>query len=159
MKIVSVSRRILSWVLCMAIVMPCWTGIARSEDGDSGAAKCRSIVGAEVCESKIPDVSGTYSGTINDAIGGAGSITVSVEQKGRSLTGLWSTSYPHAAGLSGTLTGTVSKTAIEAKLTTPYARCFYHVIATIGAASFAGTFSDTRHCPEDDSGSFTLNRS
>ncbi len=112
-----------------------------------------------LCVSTIPDVAGTYAGTIDDSAGGQGTLSLTVEQNGKQITGVWSTAYsePGFEGLSGTLTGTVSKTGIRATLKSTIRRCHYLAIATIASTSFQGTFTGI-HCPEDDSGTFVINK-
>ena len=83
---------------------------------------------------------------------------MTIQQKRTHITGIWSTSYPNGDGNSGTLTGTVSKTAVRAKLTTRLAHCFYTVLVSIQRGSFQGTFTDSPRCPQEDSGSLTIPR-
>lgn len=109
--------------------------------------------------SKIPDVAGSYTGTLQDADSGPGTITLTIAQKGNHITGVWGTSYPNGEGNGGRLTGTVSRTSVHAKLTTPFAHCFYTVLVSISVDRFQGTFADNRRCPEEDGGSFTIPRS
>ncbi|MGO9606431.1 MAG: hypothetical protein ACLQAT_24080 [Candidatus Binataceae bacterium] len=138
--------------------------IAPQDDGDAvvapdgDAGRCHSFVGERICI-EIPDVAGTYTGAIDDSVGGQGTLNLTVEQNGKHITGVWSTTYPEPGyeGLSGTLTGTVSTTDIRATLKSTIRRCHYLAIATIASTSFQGTFTGI-HCPEDDSGTFVINK-
>ena len=75
---------------------------AQEAPQSESAAKCDSIGVTQnrsflqICASKIPDVSGNYTGVVNDAFSGQGTITLSVQQKQKKITGLWSTSFPKA---------------------------------------------------------------
>lgn len=133
-------------------------GIARAQESEPDAA-CQPTQNRSFLKcSKIPDVAGLYNGTLVDALSGPGTIALNIQQDGKKITGFWNTFYPNNTTAGGPLTGTVSKTAIRAKLTTDYNRCFYHVVVSIRPDEFRGTFVTTRGCPEEDSGSFTIPR-
>ena len=139
-----------------AVVLLSWLGVSLALE-QLPEVDCN--VGAAIaCKGKIPDISGTYTGAVQDAISGSGTISLGIEQRKKRITGIWDTSYPNGTGASGSLTGTVSKTSIKAKLTTRYRNCFYHVLVSIHPDSFRGTFVDTRRCPAEDSGSFIIKR-
>jgi len=153
-------------LLCAVALILGVGGSSRAQDDDDAvlapdgdAARCHSIAGARICAPTIPNVAGTYAGAIDDSVGGQGTLNLTVEQNGQHITGVWSTTYPEPGfeGLSGTLTGTVSKTAIRATLKSTIRRCHYLAIATIASTSFQGTFTGI-HCPEDDSGSFVIDK-
>jgi len=147
-------------ILCAAILVFGLSGFVEAQtaqtdqESDSACTSGRSFL----CVPKLPDISGTYTGTLTDAVSGNGTITLSLEQKERHLTGLWSVTYANGQGNSGSLTGTVSKSAVRAKLLTRIPDCFYHALVTISSNGFQGTFVDSARCPEEDSGSFTIPR-
>lgn len=143
--------------LFSAILLSGFNRFALAQTGEFTRAACnQNKVNQNGSCAKIPNLSGSYTGSLTDADSGAGTITLSIQQKGTHITGIWGTSYPNGESNGGTLTGTVSKKAARVKLTTPLPRCFYTVLVSIGTDSLQGTFVDSRHCPEEDSGSFTL---
>jgi hypothetical protein len=154
------ARRSVTWVriFLTAILVLVFSEFALAQEDQVPEAGCTQHRSFLQC-SKIPDISGSYTGSLTDADSGRGTITLTIEQKGTHITGVWGTSYPNGEGNSGALTGTVSKKAVHAKLTTRIAHCFYTVLVSIGADSFQGTFVDSRRCPEEDSGSLTIPRS
>jgi hypothetical protein len=116
----------------------------------------------EVCGVKcgpgIPSIAGTYTGSLTDADSGQGTISLTIQQKKKHISGIWSTSYPNGQGNSGTLTGTVSQKALHAKLTTQLKHCFYTALVSISVTTFRGTFANSPRCPQEDSGHFTIPR-
>jgi hypothetical protein len=110
------------------------------------------------CGPRIPIIAGSYTGSFNDADSGQGTISMTIQQKGKHITGIWGISYQDGQGNGGTLNGTVSKKAVHAKLTTQVKHCFYTVLISISASSFDGTYANNRRCPEEDSGHFTIPR-
>ena len=143
-----------------AAAIPGFGGLTLAQENQLSDASCQPTQNRSFLQcGRIPDISGNYTGSLTDADSGRGTITLTIEQKGTHITGLWGTSYPNGEGNSGALTGTVSKKAVHAKLTTRIAHCFYTVLVSIGPDSFQGTFADSRRCPVEDSGTFTIPRS
>jgi hypothetical protein len=103
-----------------------------------------------------PAVAGTYSGPVDDNTNRRGTLTLSVVQKGKRITGAWSLSYPSDAGVSGRFVGKVFQRAIQAKMSTSIKGCRYLVTATIFQGAFQGNFMTSGRCPEEDSGAFQI---
>jgi len=86
---------------------------AQAWDDSSDDAASQSDVSKS--KSPPPDVSGTYSGTVEDHRFGGGTISGTISQNGSKLSGSWETDVN--GGASGTLKGTVkSNSSVKMKL-------------------------------------------
>ena len=120
-----------------------WTDPADDADVDSQPAA-------------VPDVSGSYSGTIQDAKLGPGEITAEISQTGSTLTGSWDSTF----GGPGTLKGKVkpnSKVHARLKITGGKG-CGLNVQGTFqNGNEIAGKYQVTG-CKRSDHGTFDMFR-
>jgi len=103
-------------------------------------------------KSPPPDVSGTYSGTIEDHRFGAGTISATISQSGSKLSGSWDATF----GGPGTLKGTVkSNGAITARLKIK-GGCGLNAHGTFESGDeISGTYQVTG-CGRSDHGTFDM---
>ncbi len=100
--------------------------IAWAEDWDSSADDADTEADSQ--PAAVPDISGVYSGTVNDHLSGSGSADATISQTNNSLTGTFNTFFN-----SGTLKGKVQ------------ANSKVHMRLTVGGgcgANFKGTFKN-----------------
>lgn len=105
------------------------------------------------------DLSGTWSGTVSDAITGQGTARLTIAHAGSSLTGTWATTYSNAAyNNSGSLTGTATGTNVTATLipTSPTA-CPFTATTTRNGASMSGSYT-TFNCAMAVTGSINISK-
>jgi hypothetical protein len=104
----------------------------------------------------VPDVSGSYSGTIQDAKLGSGAISADIIQNGSDLTGSWDASF----GGPGTLKGKVkpnSKVHARLKITGGKG-CGLNIEGTFqNGNEIAGKYQVTG-CKKSDHGTFDMFR-
>ena len=102
-------------------------------------------------------LTGTWTGTIQDSLVGAGTARVTLAQSGSSLSGTWS----FTAGAdtnSGSLSGSVTGSSLSAMLTPSVpTSCPFQVTATINGNTISGTYAAV-NCTVPISGSLSLTR-
>jgi hypothetical protein len=104
------------------------------------------------------DLSGTWSGLIQDSAGGAGTLRVTFVQSGNSLSGMWTALFSNPANnKGGNLTGTVNGNVIAAMFTTA-GPCSYGVSFTLNGNQIIGTYTSGNTCAAVVSGNFTLTK-
>ena len=71
------------------------------------------------CSGGEEDLTGTWTGTLQDSVGGIGTILLTISQSDSQLTGTWQSTFPDPANNNGgTLSGTVGDPSIALVLTT-----------------------------------------
>lgn len=120
---------------------------------------------ASACESSspsapvVPNVAGTWTGTVNDAVTGQGTVRLTITQSGSSLAGTWATTYAIVSkNNSGSLTGTATSTNVTATLipTSPTA-CPFTAVASRNGNAMSGTYA-TFNCAMAVSGSINVSK-
>ncbi len=120
---------------------------------------------ASACGSSGPsapaasDLSGTWSGTVSDAVTGQGTARLTITQSGSSLAGTWTTTYANAANNnSGSLTGTATGANVTATLipSSPTA-CPFTATATRSGNAITGTYT-TFNCAVAVTGSISVSK-
>ena len=105
-------------------------------------------------------LSGTYVGTIQDSVVGAGTVRITLSQTGSTLSGTWQMTFanPNFTN-SGSLSGTVSGQSITLTLTPSNpTTCPFNVTATMmGANRFVGTYA-AFNCGDTVAGSLDVTR-
>jgi hypothetical protein len=88
-------------------------------------------------------IAGTWTGSINDSLVGAGSVRITFNQSGSGLSGTWSTSFANGVlNNGGSLTGSMNGSNIAATLapSNPL-ECPYNVTATRNGNTITGTYA------------------
>jgi len=127
--------------------------MAQSDEDDGGAASpdCKCMF------KPVPNVTGDYTGTIDDPDNGTGTLTVTLpNQHRRHVEGTWSVTYPNGQTNSGSVDGLVGQKSVKIKFHTSNPHCLYHATATIGTNSLRGTMATSAKCTDPDSGNFDL---
>jgi hypothetical protein len=106
------------------------------------------------------DVSGTYTGTIQDAFAGTGTLRATISQSGSSLSGTFQTTFPDPQqNNSGTISGTVNGSVVTLTLT-PSVPVFCAFNATLTQEDddrITGTYVAV-NCSVPDSGTISITR-
>jgi len=106
-----------------------------------------------------PNTSGTWTGTVTDAVMGQGTVRLTITQSGSSLAGTWATTYANVtANNSGTLTGAVNNATVTATLipTIPTS-CPFNATATQNGNAMSGTYT-AFNCAMAVSGSISVSK-
>jgi hypothetical protein len=106
------------------------------------------------------EIAGSWTGPVNDAIQGTGTLSFSLAQTGDSVTGTWSITYADStADVSGRAAGDVNGSTISILLrpsnppTCQYGP--FEIAASVtGPSAISGTYSSVQ-CGNGDSGTFT----
>jgi hypothetical protein len=87
--------------------------------------------------------SGTWTGTINDSLAGAGSITVTLVQAGSNIAGTWQALFPAVGGSNGgNVVGVIDNTQVIAQLNpSDPATCPFDVVAVRSGNTLSGTYA------------------
>jgi len=110
-----------------------------------------------------PNLTGTWTGTIQDSVAGPGTILLTIAQSGTQLTGTWQTTFGDPANNNGgSLSGTVGGgTSIALVLTASRSQaCSYTVAATRDEDNdkhFTGTYASF-NCALAQSGTIDVRR-
>ena len=85
--------------------------------------------------------SGQWTGTIQDSLGGPGTISASIAQSGRNLTGTWSATF-NSGNSGGSLTGVVTGNSVVVELE-PSNRenCPFRLVANRSGNTMSGDYS------------------
>ena len=85
--------------------------------------------------------SGTWSGTLNDSIGGAGTVTATMSQSGSELVGTWQATFAAGGSNSGTLQGLIrtNDVLIELYPSDP-TTCPFALVAQRSGSTLSGTY-------------------
>lgn len=111
--------------------------------------------------SDLPDISGTYSGTLYDNIAGSGSFTVTLVQDGKTLTGTWAVQfssswrYNNAGEVKGLLLGPTS--AAFYLISSVSSACPYLATVVVQGVGLSGTYA-SHNCTLANGGSFTASK-
>ena len=85
--------------------------------------------------------SGTWSGTLNDSIGGAGTATITVSQSGSDLVGTWQSTFAAGGTNSGTLQGLIRTNDVLIELYPSDPRtCPFALVAQRSGSTLSGTY-------------------
>ena len=86
--------------------------------------------------------SGTWSGPINDSLGGPGTITTTLSQSGSNLVGTWQAVFTEGGNNGGTLAGVISgnEVLIELYPSDP-SSCPFAVVAQRSGSTISGTYA------------------
>ena len=102
-------------------------------------------------------LTGTWTGTIQDSLVGAGTARVTIAQSGSSLTGTWSFTAGGDTN-SGSLSGSVTGSSLSVTLTPSVpTSCPFQVTATVSGNTITGTYA-AFNCTVAISGSINLTR-
>ena len=107
-----------------------------------------------------PDLTGTWTGTIQDSLSGTGTALFTFSQTGRNVSGTWQFAFPNPANNNdGTLSGTAGDPAIALTLFTEQSRaCSFTVVANFeDDDNFTGTYT-AFDCARPQSGSLDIHR-
>ena len=106
-----------------------------------------------------PNTTGTWTGTVNDAIMGPGTVRLTITQSGSSIAGTWATTYATVTNNNGgSLTGTVNTSSVTATLIPAIATaCPFHATVTLNGNSMSGTYAPF-NCPVAVTGSITVSK-
>jgi ABC-type glycerol-3-phosphate transport system substrate-binding protein len=87
--------------------------------------------------------SGTWTGTINDSLAGAGTITVTLVQAGSNIAGTWQALFPAVGGSNGgNIVGVIDNTQVLAQLNpSDPTTCPYDVVAVRSGNTLSGTYA------------------
>jgi len=93
------------------------------------------------CTSGGFSYTGSWSGTINDSVAGAGTITASLAQSGSTFAGTWQAVFSSGTN-GGSLTGTVNGTSVIVDLEpSSTSACPYNVVASRSGSQLSGNYS------------------
>ena len=106
-------------------------------------------------------INGSWSGPLTDGILGSGTLSLTLNQFGDSVSGTWSSAFPNSNNdLVGTVAGTIAGSTLSVLLkplgasTCQYGP--YELTATVtSAGSMSGTLAEAYPCVVADSGSFS----
>jgi hypothetical protein len=106
-----------------------------------------------------PDITGTWTGTLNDSLAGVGTVRLTIIQSGSRLSGTWASTFQDPTfSNSGTLTGTYSGTSATITLTPGgQGACPFRVTATPTATAITGTYAAV-NCQIAIGGSVTVTK-
>ncbi|MBM3776910.1 MAG: hypothetical protein FJW23_01560 [Acidimicrobiia bacterium] len=124
------------------------------------AATACGLFGSDSSEAPSPvTLDGTYVGSINDSIAGAGTARITVVATGTSLSGTWQATFANASNnASGTLQGTFTDTTLTATFTPSVSgTCPWAVTMTRSGATMSGTYAAT-NCNVARAGSIDLKK-
>lgn len=102
------------------------------------------------------DVAGEYSGTVQDAVYGKGTVTGTLAQQGKNVTGNVTLTYGGTA-IDGTVAWTLaSNNALSGTITTTTPSCTYNVTASYNTSTnqIPGSYTGSTGC--SGNGTFTL---
>jgi len=101
--------------------------------------------------------SGTWTGTIVDSIGGAGTMTVTIVQSGANIAGTWQALAPGLTN-GGNVVGIVDNTQVLAQLNpSDPTTCPFDVVAVRSGSTLSGTYA-AFDCTVAVTGTLVLNR-
>ena len=106
-----------------------------------------------------PNTSGTWTGTVNDALMGQGTVRLTITQSDSTIAGTWATTYANVTtNNSGSLTGSVNNANVTATLipTIP-TTCPFHATATLSGNAMSGTYT-AFNCAVAVSGSISVSK-
>jgi hypothetical protein len=109
------------------------------------------------------NLAGTWTGSANSNVAGAGTVDATISQSAQTLSGSWSVRYPNAAyNNSGSLSGSIQNSTVSLALSSSIATpCPYSVNGMFATASgrttITGTFT-TVNCATPQNGAFTISR-
>lgn len=106
-----------------------------------------------------PNTSGTWTGTVNDALMGQGTVRLTITQTGSSLAGTWATTYANVINNNGgSLTGSVNSANVTATLIPGVpTSCPFNATATLNGNTMSGTYT-AFNCAMAVSGSISVSR-
>lgn len=109
----------------------------------------------------VPDIAGTYVGSLYDNIAGRGVVTVTILQDGKTLTGTWATEFASSQryGNSGELQGVlITTTTAQVYLSSSVpGACPFLATIVVEGTELTGTYA-AHNCTRGDGGSFTATR-
>ncbi len=120
----------------------------------SSRDSCACVIGPNT------NVTGSYSGTIQDSGAGPGATGLNLTQNGATVTGSISGTFPNSANnfnanLNGTISGnTLSLTATSSN---PSA-CSVNVTATASGNQISGSYATASGCASPDNGTFSVTK-
>jgi hypothetical protein len=90
-----------------------------------------------------PNTTGTWTGTVSDAVMGQGAVRLTITQTGSSVAGTWATTYPNVTNNNGgSLTGSVNNTSVTATLIPSIpTTCPLNATATLNGNAMSGTYT------------------
>ena len=101
-------------------------------------------------------VAGNYSGTNTDSVLGDGTVSANIVQAGRSLSGLWTVTYPGNPNAATSFTGMINGTAIALTIAaTSFSPCSYSLTGIVSGKQIWRSYTSS-NCP--NSGSFSITR-
>ena len=102
------------------------------------------------------NIAGNYSGSNTDSASGHGMINANVVQAGKSLSGLWTFSYPSIANPAVSFMGTLNTNILTLSIpSTSFSPCAYAVMGTVSGKQIAGSYMSA-NC--GNSGTFSIAR-
>ena len=106
-----------------------------------------------------PNTSGIWTGTVNDAVMGQGTVRLTIAQTGSSIAGTWATTYANATtNNSGSLTGSVNNSTVTATLIPSVpTTCPFNATATLNGSAMSGTYT-AFNCAMAVSGSISVSK-
>ena len=109
--------------------------------------------------STTTSVDGTWAGSVQDSLAGAGTVRVTLASSGSLVTGTWGATFPDPAyNTSGTVNGTSTATSLSLTVTPSVAgACPFTFTATRSSNQLSGTYA-TFDCNVSVSGSATVTR-
>lgn len=115
------------------------------------------------CASSPPDTTpfsytGTWSGSIDDSIGGRGSTTMHITQSGSDLAGTWQAMFGGGHGIGGTLTGLIVGQEVEIELLPAAAgSCPHAGVGQRSGNTLSGTY-EAYNCSVTVTGTFDVTK-
>lgn len=105
------------------------------------------------------DIGGSWTGTIQDSIGGAGNFSITISQSGASVTGVWSSTFSNSNfNNGGSTSGTVDGNSVTFILSPSNPRsCPFNAIGTISGNQITGNYA-AFNCTGAITGTFSVTR-
>jgi hypothetical protein len=105
------------------------------------------------------DVTGNYTGTIQDSVAGAGTITASLAQTNAEVTGTFKVAFKNVAqnnsgSVSGTISGATATVTLTPSVTTS---CPFKLTAQVQSPQISGTYA-AFNCQQAVSGTIAVTR-